>query len=722
LVVFGGWNGSRSFETWAYSFNGQPRWDRLASDDGAPQIVGGFLLYDPVRDRMLFLFGYHSTEVWSFALAGPPRWSQIQVEGNPPAASGRPVYDGLRDRVLALGTGSYRDSLHNGVYALVFQNRDHAHWERLTYDLPRALRQRVQFGAIHDVLGDRLVLFGGGIPPRGCFDLGLCIQPTNDTWSLDLRAPKLEWTEIGIVGAVPPPRADHFAAYDEVVNQLVAYGGRAQFGWEFGDTWVLSLGAHPEWRELPADLGTETPVRESVAWDGEQRRLLRFGGITPPKHASSFTSSGDVSATVQALALGEDRGWESIDSRDAVPAARNGHTLTYDPVEHEWILFGGTENDHGTVWTLSDQGGHSWRALQVRGEEPPPRAFHSAVFDSATKSLVIFGGLDLRTTAVLGDVWRLSLTDPPTWARLEPDGTPPSRRAYHGAIDDPLAHRMIVYGGRVPGSPNADELWQLDLGHQPAWSKLEVSGQTPGSHPRISFIYDSGRHRALLLGGTSDDIWSLELADPPRWTPLPTQGGGFIRSNGAAFDAEGDRVLALDGSHQNQPWELRLSGPSVWRTIPVAGPVPPSRTSPIACNSHGDEIVLFGGGAASLSLSDLWIMALPRKGGSQAPLRTEAATALASGVSLASPYPNPSRSGVVITYTQPASAHVNLSVFDGSGRLVRTLFEGTGGAGSHEVSWDGLDKGGIRTRAGVYYCSMTIGGRTTSRKFVLIAP
>jgi len=722
LIIFGGWEGSRSFETWAFSFNGQPRWDRLASDDGAPQIVNGFLLYDPPRDRVLLLFGYHSTEVWSFPLGGPPRWSEIQVEGKPPAASGQPVYDALRDRVLALGTGSYRDSLNDGLYALVFQDRDHARWERLTYDLPHALRRRVRFGAIYDVLDDRLVLFGGGIPPFGCFDLGACIHPMNDTWSLDLRASKVEWTEIDLVGDLPSPRVDPSAAYDAAGNQLVTYGGQGGFDQAVGDSWVLSLGRHPEWKKLPADLGPRPPDRESVAWDGEQRRLLRCGGITPPKHASVFTNLGEVEATVYELSVEGDREWESIDLRDPVPSARNGHTLTYDPVDHLWILFGGTESDSGKVWTLSDQGGHSWRALQVRGEEPPPRAFHSAVFDSATKSLVVFGGLDMRTTAVLGDVWRLSLADPPAWTRLEPAGTPPSPRAYHGALDDPVGHRMIVYGGRVLGSANADELWQLDLGSQPAWSKLEVSGQTPGSHARISFLYDSRRHRALLLGGTSDDVWSLALTDPPQWMPMPTEGGVFTRSDGAALDVEGDRVLVLDGSHQNQPWELRLSATSVWRKIPVSGPVPSSRTSPIACNSRGDEVVLFGGGAATLSLSDLWIMSLPRNDASRAPLRIEAVTPLVSGISFPSPYPNPSRSNVSFAYTQPASAHVKISVFDGAGRLVSTLFDGEGEAGSHEVSWNGLKQAGSRARAGVYYCSMTIGAQTLSRRFVLISP
>ncbi|HEV8480848.1 MAG TPA: kelch repeat-containing protein, partial [Candidatus Eisenbacteria bacterium] len=398
-------------------------------------------------------------------------------------------------------------------------------------------------------------------------------------------------------------------------------------------------------------------------------------------------------------------------------------TLTYDPSGRQWILFGGAEDD-STVWILSDRGRAAWRVLSTRGETPSPRAFHSAAYDSASHSVLIYGGVSLRTLRFFDDVWRLSLTNPPTWTRVDPVSAGPGKRAWHGAVLDPAGQRMLVFGGRDSTSHATDELWQLSLGESPTWAQIETQGESPGPMADLSFLYDTNRGRAILVSGSSGarDVWSLNLSGTPRWT-LIAQNGPLVSRNGATFDAVGDRILALNATFLFKPWELPLSGPAEWRAIPVGGDAPSPRQAPIACNSRGDEIAMFGGSdGQGLNLSDLWILSLPRNASTTLRPRAGAREINFGQVSLAPPHPNPSRSGVSFAYTQPASAYVKISVFDGAGRLVRNLFDGASEEGSHEVSWDGMQQGGSRARAGVYYCAMTIGGQTLSRKFVLISP
>src|SRR5436190_16814295 len=77
---------------------------------------------------------------------------------------------------------------------------------------------------------------------------------------------------------------------------------------------------------------------------------------------------------------------------------RYGHSLTYDPVGHRLILFGGSRFTSGLdrflsdVWELDLDGGLTWRPLHPLGTAPPGREFHTAVYDAANQRILIHGG------------------------------------------------------------------------------------------------------------------------------------------------------------------------------------------------------------------------------------------------------------------------------------------------------------------------------------------
>jgi subtilisin-like proprotein convertase family protein len=71
--------------------------------------------------------------------------------------------------------------------------------------------------------------------------------------------------------------------------------------------------------------------------------------------------------------------------------------------------------------------------------------------------------------------------------------------------------------------------------------------------------------------------------------------------------------------------------------------------------------------------------------------------------SLQPSWPNPTRDAVTtIRFGLPAVQHVSLRIYDLTGRLVRTLFEGESPAGYRNVRWDGLDHRGRRVTPGIY--------------------
>ena len=82
---------------------------------------------------------------------------------------------------------------------------------------------------------------------------------------------------------------------------------------------------------------------------------------------------------------------------------------------------------------------------------------------------------------------------------------------------------------------------------------------------------------------------------------------------------------------------------------------------------------------------------------------------------LASAYPNPFNPETVISYQLPVVSHVNLAVYDLSGRRVAQLINGWREAGYHEVTFDG-----IGLASGVYIYHLTAGQFTATGKMVLV--
>ena len=83
-------------------------------------------------------------------------------------------------------------------------------------------------------------------------------------------------------------------------------------------------------------------------------------------------------------------------------------------------------------------------------------------------------------------------------------------------------------------------------------------------------------------------------------------------------------------------------------------------------------------------------------------------------------YPNPFNPSTIVSFTIPKRESVEVRIYDVSGRLVRTLADGTYEAGTHFLPWDGTNEGGRSVGSGVYFCRMNAAGFSKTRKLVLI--
>ena len=82
--------------------------------------------------------------------------------------------------------------------------------------------------------------------------------------------------------------------------------------------------------------------------------------------------------------------------------------------------------------------------------------------------------------------------------------------------------------------------------------------------------------------------------------------------------------------------------------------------------------------------------------------------------------PNPFSAEAAISFSLPTSGHVSVTIYDMSGRAIRTLTNTEMMAAEHKLIWDGLDATGHAVGAGVYFCRLQACGETVTQKMLRI--
>jgi hypothetical protein len=88
--------------------------------------------------------------------------------------------------------------------------------------------------------------------------------------------------------------------------------------------------------------------------------------------------------------------------------------------------------------------------------------------------------------------------------------------------------------------------------------------------------------------------------------------------------------------------------------------------------------------------------------------------------SLSDNYPNPFNPTTTIGYSIAQPGMVNLTIYDASGRLVKTLVSENMGMGEHEVMWNGTNNAGSEVSAGMYLYKVDAGSFVETKKMLLV--
>ena len=83
-------------------------------------------------------------------------------------------------------------------------------------------------------------------------------------------------------------------------------------------------------------------------------------------------------------------------------------------------------------------------------------------------------------------------------------------------------------------------------------------------------------------------------------------------------------------------------------------------------------------------------------------------------------HPNPFNPSTTIGFFLPARERARVEIYDVRGGLVAVLVDRVMDAGEHTAVWDGRDSTGGSAASGVYFCRLTAGKKSISRKMVLL--
>jgi hypothetical protein len=324
-------------------------------------------------------------------------------------------------------------------------------------------------------------------------------------------------------------RAGHSAVYDPGSNTMMVFGGIDQSN-NLQNSVLLETNANGSgglqagtWSELSVSFAPPARTFHSAVYDQTNNRMIVFGGCADNNCAVTFN---DLWVLSNANGTGGPSAWTQLSPGGPVPSPRGFQNAVYDTTNNRMIVFSGDVDGVGLtdVWVLANANGlgtPAWTQLSPTGGTPDAINGSTAVYDSATNTMIVFGGGNY-----LNSVWTLSnangLTGTPAWTNLIANGKAGSPRGRYdaAAVYDPTSNRMTIYGGDGDfGLTNPDfdfgmfgDVWVLvnanGSGGTPAWTQLhpKFAGDgviLPGARTWMSVVRDPGTNSLIVFGGQS---------------------------------------------------------------------------------------------------------------------------------------------------------------------------------------------------------------------------
>jgi len=234
--------------------------------------------------------------------------------------------------------------------------------------------------------------------------------------------------------------------------------------------------------------------------------------------------------------------------------------------------------------------------------EPSARHFPSMAFDSATGSIVLFGGYNTPSGS-LGDTWAWNSG----WTQQNPTTSPCGRYQASMAYDAATSTVVLFGGGGTLCGDTTSDTW--------TWNGTTWTQQAPGTSPRgrdlASMAYDPALGKVFMFGGIGtgstflSDTWTW---DGSTWTNV-SAGPWAAAGTSMAYDAATGQLIlftggqGVSGGFSNNTYVWSGSG---WSELLPAQSPSPRGYATMAYDAALGKLVLFGGENSTSVLGDMW--------------------------------------------------------------------------------------------------------------------
>lgn len=317
-----------------------------------------------------------------------------------------------------------------------------------------------------------------------------------------------------IAAASPPsPRRSSGAAVEPGTTERIwIYGGYD--GSFLGDVHAFTPSTGL-WTSLATTGAPGTRERHALAWHTDANVLVLFGGQDRPVIQLVHYD------TISYLQPGTST-WTSIAASGSWPAARKDAALVWLPHLGQFLMYGG--NDGGAasdrfsdVWLLTLSTGTAsatWQQLSPGGVAPPAQSSACTAYDPVGRRLIVYGGETADGVDV--DTTHQYLVDANVWQLDTPTGSRPPGESFSQCAWDPVARRVVLFGGQQDGGAPLGGTFTYDPDTQ-TWAQPPVVAAGPTARSDGGAVYSEHYGALFWFGGRpgmttyTSDSWTLDI-------------------------------------------------------------------------------------------------------------------------------------------------------------------------------------------------------------------